>query len=70
MSATVQARGVSAAFGDRELFRGLDLVVAPGDVVGLVGANDAGKTTPTTSTYRPSSSWRRRSTRSPAPCCS
>ncbi len=45
MSATLQARGVSAAFGDRELFRGLDLVVAPGDVVGLVGANGAGKTT-------------------------
>ncbi len=45
MSATVQARGVAAAFGDRELFSGLDLVVAPGDVVGLVGPNGAGKTT-------------------------
>ncbi|QCB92732.1 ABC-F family ATP-binding cassette domain-containing protein [Cellulomonas shaoxiangyii] len=45
MSATVQARGVSAGFGDRQLFSGLDLVVAPGDVVGLVGPNGAGKTT-------------------------
>ncbi|AEI13409.1 ABC transporter related protein [Cellulomonas gilvus ATCC 13127] len=45
MSATLQARQVAAAFGDRELFSGLDLVVAPGDVVGLVGPNGAGKTT-------------------------
>ncbi len=45
MSATIQARGVGAAFGDRELFSGLDLVVAPGDVVGLVGPNGAGKST-------------------------
>ncbi len=45
MSATVQARGVSASQGDRELFAGLDLVVAPGDVVGLVGPNGAGKST-------------------------
>ncbi|MCM0640983.1 ABC-F family ATP-binding cassette domain-containing protein [Cellulomonas wangsupingiae] len=45
MSATLQARGVAAAFGDRQLFSGLDLVVAPGDVVGLVGPNGAGKTT-------------------------
>jgi len=45
MSATLQAKGVAAAFGDRELFSDLDLVVAPGDVVGLVGPNGAGKTT-------------------------
>lgn len=45
MSATVQARGVAAGHGDRELFAGLDLVVAPGDVIGLVGPNGAGKTT-------------------------
>lgn len=45
MTATVQAKGVSAAFGDRLLFSGVDLVVAPGDVVGLVGPNGAGKST-------------------------
>ena len=45
MTATVQAKGVSAAFGERVLFTGVDLVVAPGDVVGLVGPNGAGKST-------------------------
>jgi ATPase subunit of ABC transporter with duplicated ATPase domains len=45
VSATVQAKGVSAGHGERELFAGLDLVVASGDVIGLVGPNGAGKTT-------------------------
>ena len=45
MSATVTVRGVAAGHGDRELFTNLDLVVAPGDVIGLVGPNGAGKTT-------------------------
>jgi len=45
MSATLFARGLTAAQGDRVLFSGVDLVVAPGDVVGLVGANGAGKST-------------------------
>ena len=45
MSATVQVKEVSAGHGDRQLFSGLDLVVAPGDVVGLVGPNGAGKST-------------------------
>ena len=45
MSATLVARGLAAGHGDRVLFSGLDLVVAPGDVVGLVGANGAGKST-------------------------
>ena len=45
MSATLVARGLAAGHGDRALFSGLDLVVAPGDVVGLVGANGAGKST-------------------------
>jgi len=43
MTATVQARAVGARQGERELFGGLDLIVAPGDVVGLVGPNGAGK---------------------------
>ena len=45
MSATLVAKGLAAGFGERVLFSGLDLVVAPGDVVGLVGANGAGKST-------------------------
>ena len=45
MSATLRAAGLSAAHGERTLFSGLDLIVAPGDVVGLVGANGAGKST-------------------------
>ncbi|SDQ32826.1 ABC-F family ATP-binding cassette domain-containing protein [Quadrisphaera sp. DSM 44207] len=45
MSATLVARGLAAGHADRTLFSGLDLVVAPGDVVGLVGANGAGKST-------------------------
>jgi ATPase subunit of ABC transporter with duplicated ATPase domains len=45
MSATLIARGLGASHGDRSLFTGLDLVVAPGDVIGLVGANGAGKST-------------------------
>jgi ATPase subunit of ABC transporter with duplicated ATPase domains len=45
MSGTLIARGLAAGYGDRTLFSGLDLVVAPGDVIGLVGINGAGKTT-------------------------
>ena len=45
MSATLHLSDVSAAFGPRWLFTGLDLVVAPGEVIGLVGPNGAGKTT-------------------------
>jgi ATPase subunit of ABC transporter with duplicated ATPase domains len=43
--ATLVARGLSAAYGDRQLFTGVDLVVGPGDAIGLVGANGAGKST-------------------------
>ncbi|RJQ79376.1 ABC transporter ATP-binding protein [Pseudonocardiaceae bacterium YIM PH 21723] len=45
MSATVVAKDLSAGHGDRILFSGLNLVVAPGDVIGLVGVNGAGKST-------------------------
>src|SRR3954465_2898360 len=45
MSATLVAKGLAAGHADRVLFSELDLVVAPGDVVGLVGANGAGKST-------------------------
>ncbi|HEX2075915.1 MAG TPA: ABC-F family ATP-binding cassette domain-containing protein [Geodermatophilus sp.] len=45
MTATLVARGLAAGHGARVLFSDLDLVVAPGDVVGLVGVNGAGKST-------------------------
>ncbi|WP_194892291.1 ABC-F family ATP-binding cassette domain-containing protein [Catenulispora pinisilvae] len=45
MSATLVAKELTAGHGDRVLFSGLDLVVSPGDVVGLVGVNGAGKST-------------------------
>ncbi|MEV4688683.1 ribosomal protection-like ABC-F family protein [Microbacterium sp. LWH3-1.2] len=45
MTATLVARGVAGGYGHRTLFDSLDLTVAPGDVVGVVGANGAGKST-------------------------
>jgi ATPase subunit of ABC transporter with duplicated ATPase domains len=45
VSATLVAKDLAAGHGDRALFAGLDLVVAPQDVIGLVGANGAGKST-------------------------
>ena len=45
MSATLVVRGLAVAYGERSLFRDLDVVVGPGDVIGLVGANGAGKST-------------------------
>ncbi|MDX8052788.1 ABC-F family ATP-binding cassette domain-containing protein [Lentzea sp. BCCO 10_0798] len=42
---TLVAKDLAAGHGDRVLFSGLDLVVAPGDVIGLVGVNGAGKST-------------------------
>jgi ATPase subunit of ABC transporter with duplicated ATPase domains len=43
MSATLVAQQLAAGHGARALFSGLDLTVAPGDIIGLVGANGAGK---------------------------
>ena len=45
MTATLVAHGLAGGYGHRTLFDGLDLTVAPGDVVGVVGANGAGKST-------------------------
>lgn len=45
MTATLVAKDLAAGHGDRTLFSDLDLVVAPGDVIGLVGVNGAGKST-------------------------
>ncbi|MFO0962551.1 MAG: ABC-F family ATP-binding cassette domain-containing protein [Phycisphaerales bacterium] len=41
----VQATGIGKHFGGRWLFRGLDLEIAPGDRIGLLGPNGSGKTT-------------------------
>ncbi|MBB2987419.1 ABC-F family ATP-binding cassette domain-containing protein [Terracoccus luteus] len=45
MTATLVAKDLSGGHAHRTLFEHLDLTVAPGDVVGVVGANGAGKTT-------------------------
>jgi ATPase subunit of ABC transporter with duplicated ATPase domains len=43
--AQIVARGLRSVRGGIELFGELDLIVAPGDVVGVVGPNGAGKST-------------------------
>ncbi|GAB3660761.1 ABC-F family ATP-binding cassette domain-containing protein [Nocardioides korecus] len=45
MSAHLVTKGLAGGHAHRVLFEGLDLTVAPGEVVGVVGANGAGKTT-------------------------
>ncbi len=45
MSGTLVAKNLAGGHGHRTLFESLNLTVAPGDVVGVVGANGAGKTT-------------------------
>jgi len=45
MTATLVAKGLAGGYAHRTLFESLDLTVAPGDVVGVVGVNGAGKST-------------------------
>ncbi|MFF2494764.1 ABC-F family ATP-binding cassette domain-containing protein [Agromyces sp. NPDC058064] len=45
MTAALVAQGLAGGYAHRTLFDDLDLTVAPGDVVGVVGANGAGKST-------------------------
>ncbi|WP_285040598.1 ABC-F family ATP-binding cassette domain-containing protein [Plantibacter sp. LMC-P-059a] len=45
MTATLVAQGLAGGHGHRTLFDSLDLTVAPGDVIGVVGMNGAGKST-------------------------
>jgi ATP-binding cassette subfamily F protein 3 len=42
---SLRLSGIGKSFGDRILFRGVDLEVRAGDRIGLVGPNGAGKTT-------------------------
>jgi branched-chain amino acid transport system ATP-binding protein len=44
-AAVLEARGVSAGYGPQPVIHEVDMVVCPGEVVGLLGANGAGKTT-------------------------
>jgi ATP-binding cassette subfamily F protein 3 len=39
------AEGISKKLGDRQLFSNLDLFIAPGDRIGIIGPNGTGKTT-------------------------
>jgi ABC-2 type transport system ATP-binding protein len=42
---TIQTNGLTKSFGDLEVLRGVDLDVAGGSIVALLGSNGAGKTT-------------------------
>lgn len=41
----LQTRGLTAFYGDAQALYGVDLAVAPGEVIALIGANGAGKST-------------------------
>lgn len=45
MSARLEARGVSARYGRRLALSGVDAVVEPGEVLGVIGPNGSGKST-------------------------
>ncbi|MFO7650907.1 MAG: ABC transporter ATP-binding protein [bacterium] len=45
MSALLETRGLTKAFGGLVAVRDFDLALAPGELVGLIGPNGAGKTT-------------------------
>ncbi|MGZ8512650.1 MAG: ATP-binding cassette domain-containing protein, partial [Candidatus Limnocylindria bacterium] len=41
----VETRGLVKRYGDHLALAGIDLLVGPGEIYGLVGPNGAGKTT-------------------------
>ena len=43
--ARVRLRGIRKSYGTTEALRGVDLDLAPGEILGLVGDNAAGKST-------------------------
>ncbi|MFQ5414635.1 MAG: ABC transporter ATP-binding protein [Phycisphaerae bacterium] len=42
---TISVRRLTKAYGDKQVLRGIDLDVAPGQILGYIGPNGAGKTT-------------------------
>ena len=44
-SPAIEVAGLTRSYGDSTVLRGVDLTVAPGTVVALLGSNGAGKTT-------------------------
>jgi len=44
-SSSLRLQGLRKSYGSNEVLRGLDLEIAPGSFVGLIGANGAGKST-------------------------
>ena len=45
MTATLVAKNLAGGFAHRTLFEGLDLTVAPGELVSLIGPSGCGKST-------------------------
>ncbi|HMS79630.1 MAG TPA: ATP-binding cassette domain-containing protein, partial [Burkholderiaceae bacterium] len=45
MTALLQVAGLRGGYGRTEVLRGVDLAVAEGEIVALLGSNGAGKTT-------------------------
>ncbi len=45
MNAAVMVRGLHKAFGQKQVLRGVDLTIAKGELLGLVGPNGTGKST-------------------------
>ncbi|HEB50880.1 MAG TPA: ABC-F family ATP-binding cassette domain-containing protein, partial [Desulfobulbus sp.] len=45
MASLLSCRALGKSFGDQQLFDGIDLVLEPGDRVGLIGPNGSGKST-------------------------
>lgn len=45
MTSAIRIAGLMKSFGDLEVLRGVDLDVAPGSILALLGSNGAGKTT-------------------------
>ena len=45
MTVVLEARGLSAGYGESRVLHGVDLMIRPGEAIGLMGRNGMGKTT-------------------------